>query len=240
VSGSGPRGTASRLVYDGLRAGITHGEYVPGQRLSEVDIAEAFGVSRTPVREALRLLSADGMIDYRPRSVAVVAEWGEEEVTHLTHLRSRLEGYAASVAAERATAEHVARLRELNQQLWDLAAAGVQEDPEVVSALVRVNIEFHELVVTMTGSRILHDHFHRMLHYPLHQRVMRIYGTDGLRTSLQQHDVIVTALEDGDGGWAGALMRAHILSSRSYSLHGRRAGATSTGPADTDAAADPA
>ena len=217
--GRRPKGriTASREVYQSLRDSITRGTFGPGHRLSEVELAESFGVSRTPVREALRLLSADGMIDYRPRSIAVVAEWTDEEVLHLSRLRSHLEGYAASVAGDRAMPDDVNKLRELNARIAELASIG-ERSPQIVDELVHTNIEFHEHIVTMAQSRILLTQFRRMLHYPLHQRVMSIYGTEGLQTSIQQHAIIVNALEQHDGDWAGALMVAHIMSSRSYAV----------------------
>ena len=98
-------GTAVEIIRQKLLAG----EYLPGDRLGEAEIAGELGISRTPVREALRLLSADGLIEINKNRGARVAEWSETELNNVFEVRIRLEGLAARMAAEKATPEQIER-----------------------------------------------------------------------------------------------------------------------------------
>ena len=94
---------ASEKVVDQMRDRILQGEYAPGERLGEVELAEKLGVSRTPVREALRRLSAEGLVDITTNKGARVVEYPAHDLDHIFLIRARVEGLSARTAAHRAS-----------------------------------------------------------------------------------------------------------------------------------------
>ncbi len=132
-----------------LRRRIVDGDYAQGERLTETRLADDFGVSRNPVREALRVVEAEGFVQILPRRGAVVATLDETAVRDLFAVREQLETLAAGLAAERATPKDVARLRRL---LDDASAATDGKDFDRVAEL---NSAFHRAVIEVSGNRWL-------------------------------------------------------------------------------------
>jgi DNA-binding GntR family transcriptional regulator len=105
-------------AYEAVRSGIIAGRYLAGARLTEQEIATTVGVSRTPVREALRRLDAEGLVEFTPNLGAVVTTWTEEDSDEIFDLRGMLESYGARRATIRATDEQIAELRRLAEQQY--------------------------------------------------------------------------------------------------------------------------
>ena len=192
-------------VYADLHREILTGLREPGSRLREEEIAESFGVSRTPVREALRRLSSDGLVVLVPNRGAEVVRWAAEDVEELFDLRSLLEGHAARRAAERGTVD-AAQLH----ALCDRMESHLDDpDPRAAAEITRLNVEFHS-AVHHAGGRLLPDLVTRVIEVPLVQRTFGDYSAAQMRRSFAQHRELATAIAEGDGDWAQAVMHAHI------------------------------
>jgi DNA-binding GntR family transcriptional regulator len=191
-------------VYSDLHREILTGKRRPGARLREEEIAETFGVSRTPVREALRRLSSDGLVELVPHRGAEVVRWAVDDVEELFDLRCLLEGHAARRAAERGGADPE-RLRDLCARM----EAHLGDADGRADEITRLNLELHR-AVHHAGGRVLSDLVTRVLEVPLVRRTFDEYSADEMRRSFTQHRELVDAIAEGDGEWAQAVMRAHI------------------------------
>ena len=129
-----------------MRALILAGEYAPEERLIEEQLAERLGVSRTPVRQALTLLEAEGLVELAPNRGATVRSFTVADVWDIYDLRAVLEGHAARRAAGRIQGDEVGRLRELAAQMEGLAGR-FEDHEEEIRALVGLNQEFHGAIV---------------------------------------------------------------------------------------------
>src|ERR1700730_13928498 len=135
----GDSGTTAEAVYRALRHGIVHGQLAPGERLRSDALANELHVSRTPVREALRKLEAEGLVE-QSGSRLVVRALSEQDLTELFYVREALEGMAARLAAENATPTEIVEIKEL---LKDMETVRRRGD---VDALRGLTGEFHQLV----------------------------------------------------------------------------------------------
>jgi DNA-binding GntR family transcriptional regulator len=192
-------------VHDELRADILGGRCGPGLRLREEEIAERFGVSRTPVREALRRLEADGLVLVTPRRGAEVVRWRDDDIAELVELRALLEGHAARRAALDGGVDLVA-LRELCAQM---EAHGDTDGERGADEITRLNMELHRAVHRAAG-RLLPDLLARLIDVPVVRRTFHTYSPAELTRSFAQHRELVEALAAGDGDWANAVMQSHI------------------------------
>ena len=107
---------AFEKAYRTVRDGVIAGRFPPARRITEQEVAEAAGVSRTPVREALRRLHAEGIVDFRPNQGAIVTAWSADDAEEIFELRAILESHGARRAAQRATSAQVAALRDLAER----------------------------------------------------------------------------------------------------------------------------
>jgi DNA-binding GntR family transcriptional regulator len=189
-------------VLHALRQAIVDGRYPPGLRLTEERLAEDFGVSRNPIREALRVVEAEGFVEVLPRRGAVVASPTSETLADLFAVRSRLEPLAARLAAERATPADVAALR----SVLDRARRATDEgDFPVVADL---NSRFHTQVIEISGNRWLSS-MSRAL-YSHVQWVFRIGVAQRAPHSWREHIDLVDAIEAGDPDRAERAALSHV------------------------------
>ncbi|MEH0469522.1 GntR family transcriptional regulator [Streptomyces hayashii] len=144
-----PLGAVRERVLGTLRQEIIAGRLRPGDRLVERELAERFGVSRVPVREAIRALVAEGFVHFETPRRTVVRPLSPTDVEELFELREALEVYAAGLAATRATPEALAELRRL---LADAAAATAAEDAETITD---INTRFHDRLLALAGNTLL-------------------------------------------------------------------------------------
>src|SRR5512139_4167270 len=140
---------ASDRAVQSLRELILGGEYAPGERLGEVELAAAIGVSRTPVREALRRLAAEGLVEITTNKGARVVEYPQADLDSIFTLRAEIEGLAARAAAERASEADIDRLGELAERHRERAEAGALDE------VYALNSEFHALLNALAGSAVL-------------------------------------------------------------------------------------
>lgn len=204
---------SSELTYtavDEIRRWILNGEIQPGERLREVEIAERLGMSRTPVRQAFQLLSGEGLLDARPTVGFEVPRWSAEEIDEIYQLRALLESFAARRAALRSEHVPIAELTELATRMSEL---GAEADPDR-HQLGELNFDFHQLVLHSCGSPRLVTALTGVTHVPLMHRIFFMYTRNELDKTLQEHHVLVDALNAGDPDWAANVQQAHILAAR--------------------------
>jgi DNA-binding GntR family transcriptional regulator len=197
-------------VLNELRRRIVDGEYAQGERLTENRLAEDFGVSRNPVREALRVVETEGFVQILPRRGAVVATLDETAVRDLFAVRERLETLAAGLAAERATPDDIARLRAL---LKDASAATEAKDLDRVAEL---NSELHLAVIEISGNRWLASLSSAMYHH-VHW-VFRVGAAQRAPHSWEEHIRVVDAIAAGDRAAAAQAARQHVEAAAAAAL----------------------
>jgi DNA-binding GntR family transcriptional regulator len=199
------------MVYAAVRRGILDGTYQPGERLGEVDLAHALKVSRTPVREALRRLLSDGLIETIPNQGSRVRSWDDAQLGDLFTVRALLEGSSAGLAAARTTDEDLKVLGKLCRQMEAAARPGVRQDLEKAADL---DDEFHARIHDTSGNGLLPGLIRGLAEVPLSRRAFMRYTPARLTQSMRQHREILSALTARDPIWAEATMRAHLLSAR--------------------------
>jgi DNA-binding GntR family transcriptional regulator len=185
-----------------LRRRIVDGEYGQGERLTETRLADDFGVSRNPVREALRVVEAEGFVQILPRRGAVVATLDETAVRDLFAVRQQLETLAAGLAAERATAEDVAMLRRL------VADANKATEAEDFDQVAELNSAFHRAVIEVSGNRWLHS-ISAALYHHVHW-VFRVGAAQRAPHSSEEHVRLLEAIAAGDAEAATTAAHLHV------------------------------
>ena len=214
--------TAVDRAYQSVRQAILDGRFAAGARVTEQEAAALSGVSRTPVREALRRLQSEGLLEFVPNQGTVVANWSEAEIDDIFELRAMLEAYAVERATRHATDEDLIALRSLAEAQIDAARASGGARLEDIG---RLNSLFHERLQQAAASERLHRMLVALIEVPLVAQTFRKYGPDQLVRSAQHHLEIVLAMEAGDAAGAASIMRAHVLAARTafYRATGREA-----------------
>lgn len=209
----------SSAVFERLRRMILDGDYGPKERLIEEQLAERLGVSRTPIRQALTMLEAEGLVEIQPNKGAMVCSFGVDEVWDIYDLRAVLEGHAARRAAERIDERGMARLRELADEMESLAARGFDEREEEIRLLVALNNEFHGTIIASSKNNRLERMIRRTIELPLVFKAFFWYGPQERMVSNHYHRQILGALEAGDGERAEIIMREHVYEGRDFVIH---------------------
>lgn len=204
-------------TYERIRQAIVEGDLPPGERLIEQRLVEQFqAASRTPVREAIRRLQAEGLIEAIPNKGARVRDLSLAEIDDLYELRSRLEGYAAALAASRAKPSHLATL---NEAVDDFAkGANGPLDLTTVRALNTANQLFHYTIVEAADHARLAQLLSRAVDIPLVFKAFQRFSYEEVQRSLSFHRLIRDAIASGEGARAERLMHEHILQGRDVLL----------------------
>lgn len=194
---------------------IIEGEYAPDERLIEEQLAERLGVSRTPIRQALTMLEAEGLVEIAPNKGAMVCSFSVEDVGDIYDLRAVLEGYAARRAALRIAGEELGRLSELAEEMEGLAGR-FSEHEEEIRRLVALNQEFHGTIVVASRNRRLGRLLRGTVQIPLMFKAFFWYGPHERTISNHYHRQILNALEAGDADRAEIVMREHVYEGRDF------------------------
>lgn len=197
---------ASDHAYGKIRGMILSGQLAPGAQLSEEALAETCGVSRTPVREALRRLENELIIRRSGSQRSFVAEWSIDDLEDAFELRAMLEGLTARRAAARITALQLEQLKAQNRHIHDAISA----DAPDVAAFLEHNRLFHAIIVEAAASPRLASALARLIEQPVVWRTAQNYDRENLQRSHREHGELLAAFERGDGSWAEATMIAHI------------------------------
>ncbi|WP_235618412.1 GntR family transcriptional regulator [Embleya scabrispora] len=209
------RARAADRAYEMLRAGILEGHYRPGERLGEAELAETIGGSRTPVREALRRLEVEGLVEVAPHRGARVTQWSRADVEEIYDLRLVLESFAAQRAATRVSDADVEHLRKLCDAMEAAARPGPGQNLE---RLAELNTEFHVVIRAASASSRLLTMLNAVVQMPLVLSTFHRYSPDDLVRSAGHHRELVDALRARDGQWAQAVMRSHVAAAKAVLL----------------------
>ena len=183
---------------------IVEGRLAPGERLDEVGLAARHGVSRTPVREALRRLAETGLVTLRPRRGAVVAALEPTRVAEAFEVMAELEAMAGRLAARRIRAKEIAALRLIHAECEAAAAHGHAD------GYYAANGRFHHLVYTAAGNGFLLGEATKLHARLKPYRRLQLRAPRRLAASLAEHEAVLAALEAGDGAAAADALRAHV------------------------------
>jgi DNA-binding GntR family transcriptional regulator len=197
---------ASDRAYKEIRSLILSGEVEPGAQLTEEHLAELCGVSRTPVRDAMRRLEAELFIVRSDSQRTFVADWSCEEVEEMFVLRGMLESHAAARAARRLSSQQIDELRALNSTI----EAAIMLDRPDVSTFLECNHLFHTTILEAAASPRLTATLGALVEQPVVRRTASRYGPEQLHRSAAEHAQLVAAFEASDADWARAVMLGHI------------------------------
>ncbi len=200
---------ARERIANQLRSSITRGELVPGAALSETALAQEFGASRTPVREALKQLQTEGIVVIKPRVGTFVSAPSRLEVNELFEVKEILEGAAARLFASRGNIPELDLLRE-NVKRSDLAIANGDLDQYV--ELVH---EYHDLIMRGAGNSKLLQLYKTLMNQLLHSKFVHLTVRKSGRApqSDREHQGVLHVIEARDGATAERLMREHVRAS---------------------------
>lgn len=200
------------IVFENLREAIINGQLRPGERLMEVQIAEELGVSRTPVREAIRKLELEGLVVMVPRKGAYVSNVSIKDISDVFQIRRALEGLAAELAAEKLTEE---QLEELEQLLARTAETVNKLD---VMTTVDIDTGFHQVIYEASRNEKLSSMLYHLREQIQRFRTQSLSRPGRLQQALMEHKAIMEALKEGDGELARRLVEEHIESAESALL----------------------
>lgn len=206
---------ATERAYASLLTRIQRGELAAGDFLVEAELARGLGISRTPVREAIRRLAAEGLVLTEGHRRAVVREFDEDTVGELYELRARLEGYAARRAATRISARELAELRSLAAAMEACAGGPGGANGVDAGRFADLNDRFHQLILDAARAPHLAGALRPVLQIQL--LLLQRYRhrlAEHLERSCWHHRELLRALELGDPELAEQQMRLHMLSAR--------------------------
>lgn len=187
---------------------IASGELAPGSWLREKSLADRIGVSRTPVREALKRLAAEGMVEISRNKGAQVVSFTSDDLASLYDMRAVFESHAALLAVPRMTDDDVNALSDLAAAMEERVRSGKLGDLGIL------NSAFHEVIVERCGNRHFTSALHTFMRPGVVAHTFRNYSPEALNRSMHHHAELVIAARARDGEWAEAIMRAHILAAR--------------------------
>jgi DNA-binding GntR family transcriptional regulator len=217
-------GAVADVAYTTLREAILQGDLRPGDRLAEEQLAREFGVSRTPIREAIFRLEAEHFAIRQVRRGLVVRTISEEEVLEVYSVRAALDRLAASLAAEYATVPERARLHWLNEQIR--VAAERAERAE----MIELNIQFHEALSEAAHNGVL-LHFVKEIHNWVRRYEEATFSVPARAgANMAEHRAIIEAIDRGDPDGAGRVAAEHMSSARQARIAMLRASADRAQP----------
>lgn len=200
-----PQAALSDWVVQQLRAKIYAYELSPGDWVDEQRLAKELGVSRTPMREALRLLAAEGLVTIKPRRGCYVTQLTAQDVDQIFSLMARLEGWCAYEATCNLDGERLAQLEQLHAQLE------IHAGEHDAGRYHEINVEFHTALQRMTNNRWLANVVAELRIVMRLARVQTLRYPGRFETSIAEHRDLMAALRAGDADAAEHSMRTHLL-----------------------------
>ncbi|SDL81494.1 transcriptional regulator, GntR family [Geoalkalibacter ferrihydriticus] len=193
--------TLREKILETIRDAILRGVLKPGEKVAEPELAERFGISRTPIREAFRQLESEGYLTVIPRKGAVVTALSERDVKEFYAIKAILEGYAARIAAKNLSDREIERLESINERLQQLADEGD------VKAFYRTHNEFHELFIRAAGNHKLAELIHQLVIKFNRPRMASLSLPGRMQISVNEHTRLLGAFKSRNGEQADNLVR---------------------------------
>ena len=196
------------VVFHTLRNAILKGELQPGERLMEIQLAQKLGVSRTPVREALRKLELEGLVLMMPRKGAVVADITIQDLEDVLEVRTALEELAVQKACDTITEE---QLKELKRAANEFKRCAESED---ILACAEADMQFHEVIYGATNNKRLQQMLTNLREQMYRYRMEYLKDKRMYSRLIEEHDMIRKAIKRRDRVKAGMMMRTHITNQK--------------------------
>lgn len=204
------------IVYEELKRQILVGEIAPGTRMMEVDLADEMGVSRTPVREAIRKLEKEGLVTIEPRRGAYASDISIKDMLDVLEVRQTLEGMAASLAARKVTEEEKRDFIRASKAYNDAVASGNTDE------IIKCDELFHQLIVNYSDNKTLETLLSQVQELAL--RFRYIYYDDFSRYERmpREHEEIEEAILSGDTAKAKVVAENHVANLKKFvAVHGK-------------------
>ena len=195
------------VVFNTLRQAILKGELAPGERLMEIQLAEKLGVSRTPIREAIRKLELEGLVKIIPNKGAYVTGITPKDVQDIYMIRSILEGMCARWATEHITPEQIEQLEEIVL----LSEFHLKKDKDKVVQVSDLDGKFHHVLYEASNSRIMEHTLSDFHKYVKMARMLSVGAKNRAEKSIEEHKAILEAIKKGDADEAERLANLHIM-----------------------------
>ncbi len=197
----------AKLVRDDILGLILKGVLIPGQRINEPDVAARLGVSRVPVREALRELESSGLVVARKHAGVFVRQLAAPEIRDLYQLRALLDGFAGRTAAHRSGPENAPLLCLLDDSVQAMQNAASQHD---VQRYYGENLRFHWAIVEAAGNQSLTETYRGIVQKLHLSRLQNLAHDTGMQASISEHTEIVNALRQSDPDRCNRLLSEHV------------------------------
>ncbi|MBQ9814354.1 MAG: GntR family transcriptional regulator [Lachnospiraceae bacterium] len=201
------------LVFKTLREAIITGDLKPGERLMEIKLANELGVSRTPVREAIRKLELEGLVIMTARKGAEVAPINEKDLREVLEIRKALESLACQLACRNADDESIEKLRLANKEVIN----AVKDNN--VELITQTDVEFHEVIYEITRNQRLIQMLHQLKEHIFRYRLEYIKEMKNRNSIVDEHNRIIEAIVDGSVRNAKREIERHIEVQEKYILN---------------------
>lgn len=192
------------VVFNTLREAILRGDLVPGERLMELQLAAKLGVSRTPIREAIRMLEQEGLAITIPRKGAIVAGMTEKDMQDVLEIREALEELSVQVACDKITEEEIARLRENMENFEDSLKSGD------LKRMAEADVEFHDVIYQATDNLKLINMLNNLREQMYRYRVEYLKNPSNHEQLLREHEAIYRGIMEKDKDAVTEMIRKHI------------------------------
>ena len=193
------------VVFNTLRQGILTGELKPGERLMEIHLADRLGVSRTPIREAIRMLELEGLVTMIPRRGAEVARISRQDIRDVLEVRLVLDSLATKLACERITEDQKEELRVAARQFEQATGSGD------VTLIARADVKFHDVILAASHNRRLIQMVNNLAERIYRYRLEYIKDTANHRRLIEEHSKIMDCVINGDQDSACIAAEIHIV-----------------------------
>lgn len=198
---------ATEHAYKQIRENILSGKYYAGLHLTEEMLVGDIDVSRTPVREALRQLNSEHLVQFVPNQGAFVTTWSEDDVDDIFSLRTMLEGYSTFRAAERISEESI---KELEQYADEIESLSTTRNTESHAKMIELNHRFHTTILQAASSERINRMLSWLVEIPMILKTLEMFDDADLARSNYQHRELISALKNRDGQWAQSIMESHL------------------------------
>ncbi|MDO4745689.1 MAG: GntR family transcriptional regulator [Bacillota bacterium] len=201
------------MVYEELKMQILTGAIVPGTRMMEVELAKEIGVSRTPIREAIRKLEKEGLVTIEPRRGAYASQISTEDMVEILEVRQNMEGLAAFFAASRMSEEKMVELKEVSKCYNEAVKAGNMED------MIKHDTKFHRIIVESCNNKVLVQMIEQLQELVLRFRYIYYDNFKRAENMPEEHAEILAAIENGDAEAARYAADVHIDRLKELVIH---------------------
>lgn len=193
------------FITEDLERKILEGKLKPGQRLIEAELCKTYGVSQTPLREALRIIESQGYVVHEPRKGVTVAQINLNDIEEIYHIRANLESMAHYWAVKKYDPEVLSQLKKLQKQMI------IEVGKKDIKAYFELNLKFHEILINACRNKRLINMIQNFVKQTKRYRIDILKSPESLKRSVEAHEKIIQSFEDQDAEKAEKLRKESIL-----------------------------